>query len=153
MGSSAVVCNVNQVSFRQAITPLEMQSRMNATMRFIVWGTMPIGSVAGGILASFIPLRAPVLVAALITSSAFLWVLFSPVRSLRSIPKAARAETEPVLAGRPVAVMRDPVARPKASGRLAERDLRGGPEPPATAVRTVGTPLHREGHSRQGPYT
>jgi hypothetical protein len=96
MGSSAVVCNVNQVSFRQAITPLEMQSRMNATMRFIVWGTMPIGSVAGGILASFIPLRAPVLVAALITSSAFLWVLFSPVRSLRSIPKAARAETEPV---------------------------------------------------------
>jgi hypothetical protein len=33
-GFTAVVYNVNQVSFRQAITPLEMQGRMNATMRF-----------------------------------------------------------------------------------------------------------------------
>jgi len=41
-GFTAVVYNVNQVSFRQAITPLDMQGRMNATMRFIVWGTMPL---------------------------------------------------------------------------------------------------------------
>jgi MFS family permease len=92
-GWSAVVYNVNQVSFRQAITPLEMQGRMNATMRFIVWGTMPVGSVAGGILASILPLRVTVLIGAMISSSAFLWVLASPVRSLRSIPKAARTET------------------------------------------------------------
>jgi MFS family permease len=93
MGLSAVIYNVNQVSFRQAITPLDMQGRMNATMRFIVWGTMPLGSVTGGILASFLPLRATVLIAALIASSAFLWVLASPVRSLRTIPKAARTES------------------------------------------------------------
>jgi MFS family permease len=92
MGFSAVVYNVNQVSFRQAITPLDMQGRMNATMRFIVWGTMPLGSVAGGILASFLPLRTTVLVGALIATSAFLWVLASPVRSLRVIPKQ-RVET------------------------------------------------------------
>jgi MFS family permease len=92
MGFSAVVYNVNQVSFRQAITPLDMQGRMNATMRFIVWGTMPLGSVAGGILASFLPLRTTVLVGALIASSAFLWVLASPVRSLRAIPDAGRVE-------------------------------------------------------------
>ena len=93
MGFSAVVYNVNQVSFRQAITPLDMQGRMNATMRFIVWGTMPLGSVAGGILASFLPLRTTVLIGAAIASSAFLWVLVSPVRSLREIPKSARAGT------------------------------------------------------------
>ena len=91
-GWSAVVYNVNQVSFRQAITPLEMQGRMNATMRFIVWGTMPIGSVAGGILASVLPLRTTVLIAALISSSAFLWLLASPVRALREIPRSSRAE-------------------------------------------------------------
>ena len=89
-GWSAVVYNVNQVSFRQAITPLDMQGRMNATMRFIVWGTMPIGSVTGGILASLLPLRTTVLIGALIASSAFIWVLVSPVRSLRTIPKADR---------------------------------------------------------------
>jgi hypothetical protein len=70
-----------------------MQGRMNATMRFIVWGTMPLGSVAGGILASFLPLRTTVLIGAAIASSAFLWVLVSPVRSLREIPKSARAGT------------------------------------------------------------
>ena len=92
MGLSGVVYNVNQVSFRQAITPLDMQGRMNATMRFIVWGTMPLGSIAGGILASFLPLRTTIMVGALIASSAFLWVLASPVRSLREIPRQ-RIET------------------------------------------------------------
>jgi MFS family permease len=90
MGFTAVVYNVNQVSFRQAITPLEIQGRMNATMRFIVWGTLPLGSVIGGLLASFLPLRMTVLIGALVASSAFLWVLLSPVRSLRVIPTAVR---------------------------------------------------------------
>ena len=47
-----VVYNINQVSFRQAITPPTMQGRMNATMRFIVWGTIPVGSILGGIIAT-----------------------------------------------------------------------------------------------------
>jgi hypothetical protein len=61
-------------------------------MRFIVWGTMPIGLVAGGVIGSFLPLRTTILIGAAIASSAFLWVLASPVRSLREIPKAARVE-------------------------------------------------------------
>ena len=85
-GLSAVVYNVNQVSFRQAITPLDMQGRMNATMRFIVWGTLPLGSLAGGLLASFLSLRTTILIGAAISALAFLWVLLSPVRSLRTIP-------------------------------------------------------------------
>ncbi len=93
-GLSAVVYNVNQVSYRQAITPLDMQGRMNATMRFIVWGTIPLGAIAGGILASFLPIRTTILIGAVIESAAFLWVLFSPVRSLRVIPSPAEAEAE-----------------------------------------------------------
>jgi hypothetical protein len=50
-GLAQVVYNVAQISLRQAITPLDMQSRMNATMRFIVWGTIPIGSLMGGVMA------------------------------------------------------------------------------------------------------
>ena len=86
MSFTAVVYNVNQVSYRQAITPLRIQGRMNATMRFIVWGTMPLGSLIGGLLASVFPVRATILVGALVASTAFLWLLFSPVRSLREIP-------------------------------------------------------------------
>jgi MFS family permease len=90
-GLSAIIYNVNQVSFRQAITPLEMQGRMNATMRFVVWGVMPLGSLAGGLLASFLPIRTTILIGALIGSTAFLWVLLSPVRSLREMPTGEAA--------------------------------------------------------------
>jgi hypothetical protein len=90
MGFTAVVYNVNQVSFRQAITPLDMQGRMNATMRFIVWGTMPLGSVIGGLLGTFLPLRTTIFIGALVAATAFIWLVLSPVRSLREIPTAAR---------------------------------------------------------------
>jgi predicted MFS family arabinose efflux permease len=41
------VYNINQVSLRQAMTPDRLQGRMNASMRFIVWGTIPIGATLG----------------------------------------------------------------------------------------------------------
>ena len=47
-GFCGVGWNINQVSLRQAITPPRMQGRMNATMRFIVWGTIPLGAILGG---------------------------------------------------------------------------------------------------------
>jgi MFS family permease len=90
-GFSQVTYNVAQVSYRQAITPLEMQGRMNATMRFIVWGTMPVGLVLGGVMASVIPVRTTMMVGAIGGCVAFLWVLLSPVRSLREIPRGEEA--------------------------------------------------------------
>jgi gas vesicle protein len=83
---------VNQVSFRQAITPLDIQGRMNATMRFIVWGTMPAGFLIGGILGSFLPLRTTILIGAVVGATAFLWIAASPVKSLREIPRGPRSE-------------------------------------------------------------
>ena len=47
-GITNPVYNVNQVSLRQAITPDRLQGRMNASMRFIVWGTIPLGALLGG---------------------------------------------------------------------------------------------------------
>jgi MFS family permease len=86
------VYNINQVSLRQAITPDRLQGRMNASMRFIVWGTIPIGSFTGGILASVIGVRQGIFVGSIMASTAFLWVLFSPVRKLREPPPAWQPE-------------------------------------------------------------
>jgi MFS family permease len=80
------VYNINQVSFRQAITPHRLQGRMNATMRFLVWGTMPIGSLLGGALGATIGLHPTVWVAALGGLLPILPVTLSPVRSLVSMP-------------------------------------------------------------------
>jgi MFS family permease len=85
-GFGGVLYNVNQVSLRQAITPDGVQGRMNATMRFIVWGTMPIGALLGGFLGEVIGLRGTLVVAAVGALLTPLWVLLSPVRRLQDPP-------------------------------------------------------------------
>ncbi|MGZ6274354.1 MAG: MFS transporter [Candidatus Limnocylindrales bacterium] len=98
VGLAQVVYNVAQVSLRQAITPLEMQSRMNATMRFIVWGAIPVGYLMGGVMASAMPVREAMVIAAVATFASIVPVLVSPVRSLREIPQQSgptRVEAAP----------------------------------------------------------
>jgi MFS family permease len=85
-GWANVVYNVNQVSLRQAITPERMLGRMNATMRFIVWGTIPIGMVVGGLIATAFGVMTAIWVGAIGGLFPFLFVLFSPVRDLQRIP-------------------------------------------------------------------
>jgi MFS family permease len=84
-----LVYNINQVSFRQAIVPIRLQGRLNATMRTIVWGTLPLGALAGGYLGEVIGLRPAILLSVVAGSVSFLWVLFSPVRDLREMPETA----------------------------------------------------------------
>ena len=86
-GFGGVVYNVNQVSLRQAITPNHFLGRMNATMRFLVWGTIPLGSLIGAGLSELIGVHETVWVGALLSPLAVLPVLFSPVRGLAEIPK------------------------------------------------------------------
>jgi MFS family permease len=85
-GLAGTIYNINQVSLRQAITPERMQGRMNATMRFIVWGTIPFGSILGGFLGGLIGLHTTIWVGAIGYLFAFLPVLFSPVRGIREMP-------------------------------------------------------------------
>ena len=95
IGSCAsTVYNINQVSLRQSITPEPMLGRMNATMRFIVWGTIPIGSIIGGLFATSFGVVAAIWLGAIGEAFTFLPVLLSPVRTLRAIPDA-----EPAAAG------------------------------------------------------
>jgi MFS family permease len=103
-GFSGVVYNINQVSFRQAITPPTMQGRMNATMRFIVWGTIPIGAILGGIIATNVSLSAALWVGAIGSFLAVIPLLITPVRTLTTMPEpvvdelgaAPRSPTEPI---------------------------------------------------------
>lgn len=85
-GYGAVVYNVAQVSFRQAICPDRLLGRMNASLRVLVWGTLPIGGLLGGALGEWLGLRATLLVAAIGLMTAPLWVLLSPLRRLRDLP-------------------------------------------------------------------
>ena len=84
--------NVTGLSLMQTLTPERLLGRLNASRRFLVWGTIPLGSLAGGALASEIGLRPTLLAGAIGASFSFLPVALSSLRSLRSMPAPADPE-------------------------------------------------------------
>ena len=89
---TVVVYNITQVSFRQLLCPERLLGRMNATIRFAVWGTIPIGSLLGGVLGSTIGLRPTLWVAVAGAATAFLPIFFSPLRTMRELPTTSDPE-------------------------------------------------------------
>ncbi|MDV9178013.1 MFS transporter, partial [Streptomyces sp. W16] len=51
------VYNVTQVGLRQLLCPEELRGRMNATMRFLMWGAMPLGGILGGFVGESLGIR------------------------------------------------------------------------------------------------
>ncbi|MDQ3086329.1 MAG: MFS transporter [Actinomycetota bacterium] len=93
---AGIVFNVTGLSFQQAVTPDRLLGRLNATRRFIVWGVIPLGSLAGGALASLIGLRPTLWVGAIGDSLSFLPLLFSPVRSIGPMEEAVLEHSQVV---------------------------------------------------------
>lgn len=85
--TGVLVYNVTIGSFRQAYCPPEVLGRVVATMRFVLFGTMPLGALFGGSLATWIGVRAAVwvLTAGLVLPGLIL--LFSPLRRIRDLPQ------------------------------------------------------------------
>jgi MFS family permease len=94
-GFAAVVYNVNQVSFRQHLCPDRLLGRMNATMRFVVWGVLPIGALIGGVLGTALGLRTTLWIASIGEILAIGWLLASPMRTMRDFPTPEVPVSEP----------------------------------------------------------
>ncbi|MFI1508765.1 MFS transporter [Streptomyces sp. NPDC020597] len=89
------VWDVTVISFRQSITPEHLQGRVNATVRSLSWGTLSLGSLMGGALASSWGLRETVVVSAAGLFVPSLVVLLSPVRAMRQLPEPADGPAQP----------------------------------------------------------
>lgn len=89
------IYNINQVSLRQAIVPDALQGRMNATMRTIVWGTLPLGSLLGDALGSLIGVIPTLVAGGIVASFAALWILAGPVWHLKASPALAESTAQP----------------------------------------------------------
>jgi MFS family permease len=107
---TVVVYNIIQVSYRQAICPPRLQGRMNSVMRFIVWGTIPIGTLAGGALGTWIGLRETIVVGAIGGGFSFLWILLSPQRHLREMPEPIEDEPRTTELGPTLPGVADPLS-------------------------------------------
>ncbi len=86
VGYGVTVHNIAQVSFRQSICPDRLLGRMNASMRFMIWGAFPLGSLTGGVLGELITVRGTLWVAAAGLSLSWLWLIFSPIRTAVRTP-------------------------------------------------------------------
>ena len=90
-----VVYYVNAVSVRQAIAPIACWARQRDDA-VPVRGAFPIGSLIGGGLGATIGVPLTLVVATFGLLLAFVWLLLSPVRSLRAMPMSGRTEGVPV---------------------------------------------------------
>jgi MFS family permease len=83
---SGVVYNVAQVSYRQAICPPRLLGRMNAAVRWIVWGTIPLGGLLGGAFGTVLGVHPTLWIGYIGAWAAGWWAFFSPLRKMRDVP-------------------------------------------------------------------
>jgi len=96
---AVVAYNITQVSFRQRLCPPHLLGRMNASVRFIVYGTQPLGALLGGVLGTSLGVLPTLWIAAAGEGLAALWVVASPLMRMRDLPRgldAAVPHEEPV---------------------------------------------------------
>ena len=83
---TVLLYNITQVTFRQRITPPRLLGRMNASVRFVVWGVMPIAALLAGALGTWLGVVPTMWIGAIgqLFSAAF--VVFAPFWTMRELP-------------------------------------------------------------------
>ncbi len=90
-----LVYNITQVTMRQRLTPPRLLGRMNASIRFVVWGVMPLAALLSGVLGEALGVIPVMWIGAAGSFLAAGFVLFSPLTTMRVLP------TELVESGHP----------------------------------------------------
>ncbi len=85
-GCGISIWNVNTITLRQALTPMRVLARMNATYRMLLFGALPAGAIAAGLLGSAVGLRSTLVISVIVLLSPVGWLFFSPVFRLTEMP-------------------------------------------------------------------
>ncbi len=111
--ASVLVYNIAQVSFRQRICPPALLGRMNASIRFIVWGVIPIGSFIAGLLATGIGTVPTIVVGCIGSLLGGIPVFFSGLWGMKKLPTEMEASPADETAATPPASAFEPGAEPE----------------------------------------
>ena len=106
VATGIVLYNVTAISLMQALTPPRLLGRMNASRRWIVWGTIPLGSLTGGVLASTIGLRETLFAGSIASCFCFLFLLAEPLRTIKALPDPDEPPVEEELVELPLEAQR-----------------------------------------------
>jgi predicted MFS family arabinose efflux permease len=72
------VFDINQQTLRVQLVPSHLQGRMNATMRTLIWGALPAGSLLGGALGSSLGSVPAMIAGGAVALSGAFWMLLMP---------------------------------------------------------------------------
>ncbi|HEX3752155.1 MAG TPA: MFS transporter [Streptosporangiaceae bacterium] len=86
----ATLCSILLVSYQQATCPPALRGRVSAALRWINWGTLPLGALAAGALSSRIGVHTVLWLAVIGGSLSGLWLLLSPVRRMPDLALTAQ---------------------------------------------------------------
>ncbi|MFF4406845.1 MFS transporter [Streptomyces sp. NPDC001404] len=89
--AGVTVYNICQVTYRQTVCPPGLLGRMTATMRFLVWGVLPLSGLMAGALGQFAGVRQTMWICAAALALAPLVLLCSPLRRMRDFDPAPEA--------------------------------------------------------------
>jgi len=95
VGVTSMALSINYVSLRQAITPPELQGRVNATGRWLNWTMIPLAAIGGGAVATEIGIRTTILIGSAVAFLAVPILFLSPLGSLRAMPAAVSLPEPP----------------------------------------------------------
>jgi MFS family permease len=138
---TVVLYNIAQLSYRQLICPPHLLGRMNAAMRWVVWGTLPLGGLLGGVFGSLLGVRTTIWIAVIGMWAAGLWVFFSPLRKMRDIPSEAMRGMSQAADAVP---QQDSAAADANEGQHDEDDRRDGEQAVADHDGDGKVPLRRD---------
>ncbi len=88
-----LVYNITQVTLRQRLCPPRLLGRMNASIRCVVWGVMPIASLVGGALGGWIGIVPTLWIAFAGSIAGTSFVVFSPLLGMRTLPTGLETES------------------------------------------------------------
>lgn len=92
MSFTVLVYNITQVTFRQRITPPRLLGRMNASVRFVVWGVMPIAALLAGALGTWLGVIPTMWIGAIGQLASATFVVFAPFWGMRELPDVHTSE-------------------------------------------------------------
>lgn len=86
-GFGVMILDINVGAIILAATPHRLRSRATGAFRFVNYGIRPFGALAGGALGSAIGLRPTLFIASVGALAGLLWLLPSPIPTLRELPE------------------------------------------------------------------
>jgi MFS family permease len=88
---TSTIYAINREGLSQAVTPDRLRGRVGASRHFFGLGAVVVGSLLGGVLGERIGVPATMVVGACGGVLAFVWLLLSPLRTLRELPQVNTA--------------------------------------------------------------